>query len=175
MIGVRRLIGGDADPKRALRPLYALLVAEARRPFWYAEAHVPDTLDGRFDMLALTLSLALIRLEQDGDAGRAPSTHLAELFVDDIDPQLRELGIGDLVVGKHVGRMMGALGGRLAAYREGLSGAGHLEDALARNLWRGNPPDALAIERAAMAARALAARLAATPLSDLLAGRMLAS
>ena len=56
-----------------------------------------------------------------------------------MDPQLREIGIGDLLVGKHVGRMMGMLGGRLGAYRDGLA-AGDLKPALVRNLYRGEAP-----------------------------------
>ena len=109
-----RLFGrGERD---ALAPLYKAVVAEARRPDWYRQGRVPDTLDGRFDMVAAVLSLVLLRLEEEGDAGRAPSAHLTELFVEDMDGQLRERGIGDIVVGKHVGRMMGALGGRLGAF-----------------------------------------------------------
>ena len=91
-----RLFGrGERD---ALAPLYKAVVAEARRPDWYRQGRVPDTLDGRFDMVAAVLSLVLLRLEEEGDAGRAPSAHLTELFVEDMDGQLRERGIGDIAV-----------------------------------------------------------------------------
>ena len=80
---------------------------------------MPDTLDGRFDMIAAILALVLLRLEAEGEAGRGPSVLLTEIFIDDMDGTLRQIGIGDYVVGKHVGRMMGALGGRLAAFRAG--------------------------------------------------------
>ena len=96
--------------------LYAAVVARARMPHWYVEGAVPDTIDGRFDMIAAVLAMAMLRLESD-PAGAPAATHLAEAFVDDMDPQLREIGIGDLLVGKHIGRMMGMLGGRLGAYR----------------------------------------------------------
>src|SRR3546814_14845384 len=64
------------------------------------------------------------------------SVWLTELFVDDMDGQLRQIGIGDMIVGKHIGRMMSALGGRLSAYRSGLGAGESLEDALVRNLYR---------------------------------------
>ena len=89
-----------------------------------------------------------------------------------MDGQLRQIGIGDVVVGKHVGRMMGALGGRLGAYRDGLA-AGDLGPALVRNLYRGEPPAAraLAVQRrtADDFCRATAVR---PPLDALLAGQL---
>ena len=68
------------------------------------------------------------------------SVWLTELFVDDMDGQLRQEGIGDVVVGKHIGRMVSALGGRLAAYRAALSGEADFGEALTRNLYRGEAP-----------------------------------
>jgi len=141
--------------------LYRAVVERARAPYWYVEGGVPDTIDGRFDMIAAVLAMVMLRLESD-PAGNAAATHLAEAFVDDIDPQLREIGIGDLMVGKHVGRMMGMLGGRLGAYREGIA-AGELKPALIRNLYRGEAPadSALAhVERELLALRAAVASLA---------------
>lgn len=131
---------GEKDERLALAPLYEAVVARGRLPFWYAEGGVPDTLDGRFDMIAAILSTVLIRLESEGEKGLGPSALLTELFIDDMDGQLRQIGIGDIVVGKHVGRMMSALGGRLAAYREALTGAVGLDAALTRNLYRGEAP-----------------------------------
>ena len=135
-------------------PLYRAVVARAREPHWYLSGGVADTLDGRFDMIAAVLAMVMLRLEGDS-AGTATATFLAEAFVDDMDPQLREIGIGDLLVGKHVGRMMAMLGGRLGAYRDALA-AGNLKPALVRNLYRGTAPGdaALAhVERALLALR----------------------
>jgi cytochrome b pre-mRNA-processing protein 3 len=152
------------------RALYAAVVATARAPHWYLDGGVPDTVDGRFDMVAAVLSLVLIRLEGD-PLGPAPSAHLAEQFVDDMDGQLREIGIGDIVVGKHVGRMLGMLGGRLGAYRDGLAG-GDLDGAIVRNIFRGAAPApaALAHVRARLVALHQALRDLAT--SALLDGAM---
>jgi len=70
---LKRLFGAR-DDRVALRPLYATIVERGRDPAWYAQGGVPDTLDGRFDMVATMLSLVLIRLEREGDPGRLPST-----------------------------------------------------------------------------------------------------
>jgi cytochrome b pre-mRNA-processing protein 3 len=167
---LRTLLGIGADPREALIPLYNSIVVEARQPAWYAGMGVPDTLDGRFDMVAAVLALVLMRLDAEGAAGRRPGALLTELFVADMDGQLREIGVGDVVVGKHVGNMMAAMGGRLAAYRETIDDDAAFEQALVRNLWRG---EADADARPALVAermRAIAARLAATAVETLTAG-----
>jgi cytochrome b pre-mRNA-processing protein 3 len=74
------------DPDVAL-PLYDAVVARARQPHWYVEGQVPDTLDGRFDMIAAVLAMLLLRLEDDPD-GTILSVQLTERFVDDIDAQI---------------------------------------------------------------------------------------
>ena len=126
-----RIFGTAPDPREALRPLWHRIVAIARETTWYRDCAVADTLAGRFDMVTTVLALALIRME--GDPALAPHTALlTELFVEDMDGQLRESGLGDVVVGKHVGRQMAALGGRLGAYRMALSGAGETLTAAAR-------------------------------------------
>jgi cytochrome b pre-mRNA-processing protein 3 len=137
-------IFGETGARAGLAPLYRALVARGRAPFWYREGGVPDTLDGRFDMVAAMMALALIRLEAEGEAGRAPIARLTESFVEDMDGTLRQIGIGDYVVGKHVGRMMGALGGRLAAFRAARSGDAW-DEAVRRNIFHEAPPSADAV------------------------------
>ena len=124
--------------------LYNAAVAKGREPHWYVTGAVPDTVDGRFDMITAIVAMVMLRLESDEPAGAAPSARLTECFVTDMDGQMRELGIGDVVVGKKIGKLMSLLGGRLGAYRTGLA-AGSLDEALVRNLYRGAapPPDAL--------------------------------
>lgn len=159
---------GRTDPREALQPLYQAVVAEARQPHWYLDGAVPDTLDGRFDMLVAVLAQALVRLEQLGAAQE--SVWLTELFVDDMDGQLRQEGIGDVVVGKHVGRMMSALGGRISAYRAALSQGGDLAEALRRNLYRGQETDAAAVAHVENTLRVRWARLSHLGLDALLKG-----
>lgn len=118
------------------RALYAQIVAQARQPEFYDRCGVPDTLDGRFEMLALHVFLVLRRLKGE----RRPAASLAQELLDtmfaDMDENLREMGVGDLSVGKRVKQMARAFYGRIAAYEDGLDGAaGVLEAALARNLF----------------------------------------
>jgi cytochrome b pre-mRNA-processing protein 3 len=79
----------DKKQRAGLAPLYAAIVAEGRDPLWYREGEVPDTIDGRFDMIAAVTALVMLRLEAEGDAGRTPSVLLAEIFIDDMDATLR--------------------------------------------------------------------------------------
>ena len=158
-------------PDRGTAPaLYDAVVALGRAPHWYQAGAVPDTIDGRFDMIAAVLSMLLLRLESD-PAGVPQSTKLAECFIDDMDGQLREIGIGDVVVGKHLGRMMGMLGGRLGAYRDGLA-AGSLRAALVRNLYRGDAPSDAALAYVERALLALRERFAAAPTAMIVAGKL---
>ncbi|WP_416907542.1 MAG: ubiquinol-cytochrome C chaperone family protein [Polymorphobacter sp.] len=159
---LKRAIGAT-PPNLPGTALYGAIVAEARRPDWYLAGEVPDTLDGRFDMVALVLSLTLLRFEGDSDP-RAPQTSadITDRFISDMDGNLRQDGVGDQVVAKHLGRMMAALGGRLGAYREAGDDDGKLGAALTRNLWRGAAPSQDALAWVVAEARRLQARLAAT-------------
>jgi cytochrome b pre-mRNA-processing protein 3 len=114
---ISRLFGKSQDDRAALRPLWARVVELARAREWYATCGVADTMQGRFDMLALVLAAVMLRMERE-EALIAPSALLNELFIADMDGQLRQSGVGDLVVGKRMGKLMGALGGRIAALRE---------------------------------------------------------
>ena len=162
-----RLFGGGRQVDAAL-PLYNAVVLRAREEHWYLAGAVPDTVDGRFDMIAAVLSMLLLRLEEE-PAGAEPAARLTERFVDDMDAQLRQLGIGDIVVGKQIGKMMAALGGRLGAYRDGLA-AGGFEDALVRNLYRGTAPDPAALAHVADRLRRLHTDLTSIPIDQLLTG-----
>jgi cytochrome b pre-mRNA-processing protein 3 len=166
-----------SEGREALLPLYHAVVAEARQPVWYAEAHVPDTREGRLEMVSAILALVLIRLEALGDEAKRPAVYLTEVFVDDMDGQLREDGVGDVVVGKRIGKMMSALGGRLAAYRESFVDGdvdAALEAALLRNLYRGQTPTAAALALASGRMRWLHGHLATRNLAALLNGELAA-
>ena len=162
---LERLLG---ERREAALPLYTIVVDRARAEHWYVAGSVPDTVDGRFDMIAAVLAFVLLRLEEEPDAATL-SAQLTERFVDDMDGQLRQLGIGDVVVGKHVGKMMSMLGGRLGAYRAGLA-AGDLKPALIRNLYRGVAPADAAVAHVAAALIQFEAGLAALTLAQIDAG-----
>ncbi len=165
---LKRLLRPRGDDLARYRPLWHRVVELSRDPHWYREGGVADTLIGRFDAVTLVLSAVLLRMERD-EILIEPSARLTELFVTDMDGQLRESGVGDLVVGKHMGKLMGALGGRLGAYREALAQDDNaaLGGAITRNvtLRDGASPD-----EAAVMMRSLAATLAKADSAALLAG-----
>jgi cytochrome b pre-mRNA-processing protein 3 len=132
--------------------LYAAVTRRAREPEFFARFAVEDTLDGRFDLLTLHAGLVLERLKA---AGAAP---LSQAFVDAVfigfDEALRELGSGDIGMGKRMKKLADAFYGRLQAYGEAKDEAA-LEDALVRNLYRGaRLPAAKAMARYMLSARA---------------------
>ena len=155
--------------------LYRAVVAAARTPDWYVQGEVPDTVDGRFDIVALMLGLVLLRLEQSGGPQAQFSADLTERFIADMDGSLRELGVGDQNVGKHVGRMVSALGGRLGAYRDALAEgapASALPEALQRNVYRAAVVEPAALAWLTVEVRAAWATIGALPTAQLLAGKL---
>jgi cytochrome b pre-mRNA-processing protein 3 len=163
-------IFGETRQRAPLDPLYRAIVARGREPAWYREGRVPDTLDGRFDMIAAILALVLLRMEAEGEAGRGPSVLLTEIFIDDMDGTLRQIGVGDYVVGKHVGRMMSALGGRIAALRTARERA--FRDAVARNVFHEAAPSQEAVAFVAGRLEHFAAALERTGFTALVGGRL---
>jgi len=161
----RKLFGSEPDPREAQRPLWNAVIATARAPHWYSEGGVPDTLDGRFDMISLILALVLHRIDED-PAQAVAGVRLTELFVDDMDGQMRQIGFGDMVVGKQIGRMVGALGGRLGAYRAP-DGSEELKAALVRNLWRGKDAPEAGLAHVMAGVASLRAGLSATSVEAL--------
>jgi cytochrome b pre-mRNA-processing protein 3 len=175
LASLKRLVSGP--PPAPADQLYAAVVAQARRPEWYVDGGVPDTLDGRFDMVALILSLLLLRLEEvTGGNVRHPaaqlSADLADRFIADMEGNLREDGISDQAVPRHLGQMMAALGGRLGAYRAARGDAAAMAEALSRNLYRGADVPVAATAHVVAATRRLSGQLAATSFARLNTGIM---
>ena len=116
--------------------LYLALVAQARRPEFYAQRDVPDTLDGRFELITLHAFLVIRRLNVEGEIGQKLSQALFDAMFGDMDRALREMGVGDLGVGKRVKMMAKGHFGRAAAYEAALlAGKQSLIDVLLRNLY----------------------------------------
>lgn len=167
--------------------LYRSIVAEARRPIFYLEHGVPDTVTARFDMIVLVMAVVLHRLRAEPlpPAGtkvttgrRATDPHelgrqLLDLFFTEMDQSLREMGIGDVAVPKRIKKLASAWNGRVQAYDAALAAvdADAFAEAIARNVHAGldDRSGAAALARHALAAEAV---LAVTPLADVLAGRI---
>lgn len=171
------------DPNEAAAyALYRTVVAQARRPEFYTDLGVPDTLDGRFDMITLHAFLVLYRLRgvERKDAGKALSQRLFDLMFADMDQNLREMGVGDLSVGKKIKAMTQAFNGRIHAYDAGLAapedGAdanATLRGALRRNVFGTiGDEDPVALSRMADYVRAEVQGLARQPDDAILKGQV---
>jgi cytochrome b pre-mRNA-processing protein 3 len=126
--------GLTKHPQRG-RALFGTLVAVAREPGWYVEGEVPDSLDGRFRVLATVLALAIVRLEAGGPAAQQESVALTECFVEAMDNEHRQLGIGDPTLGKTVRKLVGSLGRRVVLWRDSV-GMAEWSRAVADSLYR---------------------------------------
>lgn len=127
------------DP--AAQTLYAAIVEQARQPAFYLVCGVADTVQGRFEMIALHMFLVLHRLKKEGKAGANLAQDLFDLMFADMDRNLRELGTGDLAVGKRIKTLAQGLYGRVVAYERGLApdADASLRDSLSRNVFSGTP------------------------------------
>ena len=164
---LERLLGRK-PAETNLRPLWHRVVEIAREPQWYARGGIADSVAGRFDAITLVLGVVLLRMEAS-EPVRGHTARLTELFVADMDGQLRQSGVGDVVMGKHMGRLISALGGRIDALRDALAQAdnANLVAAIERNVTLIGSGDTAAV---AHELRALAASLAQTDDAALLAG-----
>ncbi len=136
VFSLRSILKPNAETELA-RALYAETILAARRTVFFNEGGVPDTPEGRFEMVALTAFLVLQRLKQI-EGAQSLSQKYFDVMFDDIDSNLRELGVGDLSVGKKVKKLAESFYGRIKAYESGLNATGNeiLCAALTRNVFR---------------------------------------
>lgn len=150
--------------------IYGQLVTRAKARIFYDGYGVPDTLDGRFDMVLLHCFLIINRLVDEGQAGRDFNQALFDATFASMDQTLREMGIGDMGVPKRMRRMMQSFNGRMHAYAEAVK-SGEIENALRRNLYAGAYVDAIALEKMVDYVRISSEALKARPVTDILEGR----
>ena len=160
--------------ERAGFSLYGRAVAIAREPYFYRTLSVPDTLDGRFDLIGLHVCLLIRRLQTLAPPGPDLAQAVFDAMFRDMDGNLREMGVGDLSVGRRVRQMWEALHGRAAAYGTALDAGDPtaLASALARNVWRGEALPKGSPEAITRLALAQDAHLKKQPLSVFLAGNV---
>jgi cytochrome b pre-mRNA-processing protein 3 len=143
--------------------IYSACLSAARRPELYLSYGVPDTLAGRFEMVAVALSPVLDRLMRKPDGDPELARLVSECFVDDMDGTFREMGMSDTAVPKRMKTLYGAFAGRMTAYREATGDAHALKGAVARNVF----PDCTDDKRAEALARYLRAATDAIGSADL--------
>jgi cytochrome b pre-mRNA-processing protein 3 len=149
--------------------LFAAVTAQARVAHWYRGGGVPDTIDGRFRVLATVAALAIVRLERDGPDGDAASAALTERFIDAMETEHREIGLGDPSLGKQVRRLVGALARRAALWRDAVAETGGWDAAVTDSLYGDAPLDD-ACKHSAAALRRLWVNLEQRSLAQLMEG-----
>jgi cytochrome b pre-mRNA-processing protein 3 len=164
----------DSAVKNAAHRIYLLSVEQSRRPAFYVHCGVGDTPDGRFDMIALHAALVLRRLKRDGDVTADLAQEIFDLMFADMDQNLREMGVGDIGVGKRVKGMAQGFYGRLAAYDAALEVSGNelLIAALRRNLFRKSTPTDRQVAAVAEYVRRATALMDAQTTRSFLAGKV---
>jgi cytochrome b pre-mRNA-processing protein 3 len=161
-----------AKPLADAGPLYAAVVAEARRPDWYLAAAVPDTIDGRFAVLTSLLALADIRLERGADPARELGPRLAEAYIADMDAQMREAGFGDPSLGKQVRMMVGSLASRVDRWQLAVEAIEPWDSVAKLNLYGDSPPAGDAVEAGVEATKAWWQRLQSASDAAIIAGQI---
>ncbi len=160
-------------PQQAAELAYRQVVEHARQPGFFTDGGVPDTVDGRFELICLHAFLYLRRLREAPTEAAGPGQRFFDTMFADFDRSLREMGVGDLGVGREIRRMAEAFYGRVAAYERGLAAEdGVLQAALARNLFGTAPTTPAQLAAMARYMRREAAQLSRQPIRDLLAGKV---
>jgi cytochrome b pre-mRNA-processing protein 3 len=165
------LFRGLTAPTTSGERLFDAITAEARQRHWYVEGEIPDTLDGRFAVLATVAALATVRLEQLGEDGNSLSVALTERFVEVMESEHRELGIGDPSLGKTVRKLVGSLARRTRLWRDATSGARAWRDCARESLYKREPNDD-ALQHSSRGLEALWSRLQSAGAAELADGRM---
>jgi cytochrome b pre-mRNA-processing protein 3 len=161
-----------SGPPQAIHDIYQIIVDQARKPRFYTDLDVPDSVDGRFEMVTLHAFLVIRRLKGESESSSDAAQALFDLMFEDMDVSLREMGAGDRGVGKRVKAMVQAFYGRIASYEAGLAGEeGALEDALSRNVYATVEPREAAVAELACYLCAQAAHMVTLNLPDVENGK----
>jgi cytochrome b pre-mRNA-processing protein 3 len=159
------------ERRQAAAAAYRAIVERARNPWFFQGWGVPDTLDGRFELLALHAFLLMNRLKAERAATADFAQELFDTMFADLDRSVREMGATDIGVGRHVKAMARGFYGRIAAYETGLSGDdAALRDALARNLFGTVVAGEAQLAMATSYLRTQVETLRAAPIAHLLTG-----
>ena len=152
-------------------PLFDALTGEARRPHWYVEGKVPDTLGGRFAVLATLLALTMARLERDGEDGNGTSAALTERFIEVMESEHRELGMGDPTLGRTMRKLVASLARRAGLWRSAVDGERDWFETTRESLYEENV-EADALDHCATELKRFWTRLENASLDDLKQGKL---
>ena len=147
---LRFLFGGLTDRQKPSRRLFDRMVEEARSPHWYVEGQVPDTLEGRFAMLATVCALTIVRIETEEDSARQ-SAAFTERFVEAMDAEHRQMGMNDPALGKRVRKLVSALARRAGEWRQAIAGEVDWKAVTISSVYRGEETSTDAMSHTARA------------------------
>ena len=159
-----------AEPARGAS-LFDALTAKAREKHWYVESTVPDTIDGRFAVLATLTAIVLTRLEQLGEEGNAAAVALTERFIEVMESEHRELGIGDPTLGRTVRKLVSSLAKRAELWRGAVADEREWNEAARESLYR-DGVSADALRHSAEALRSFWSKLRAANVDTLQNGKL---
>ncbi|MBI1262396.1 MAG: hypothetical protein GC184_11790 [Rhizobiales bacterium] len=173
LLGGRALFGGkEGDDSPYL--LYRQLVERSRQPVFYLDFGIPDTVEGRFEMISLHAFLTMRRLKHQNPEAKAFGQKVFDVMFDDMDQAMREMGVSDLRVGKKIKALAESFFGRIVAYEDGLAAPDDtmLQDVLARNVYGEVTARPEQLSALAGYIRASIARLDTQPVSELMGGNI---
>jgi len=159
------------EPKRG-EALFRLAVAEARQAHWFVQGGVPDTVNGRFAVLATVAALMIVRLEQAGARGEEASVALTERLVEALDAEVREMGVSDPGIGKQVRKLVGSVAARVGRLRAVTKGDAGWTDEIRKSLYLDEPADGDAAAHSEQALNGFWSRLCASGPEDLIEGNL---
>jgi len=160
---------------QSVAAIYDTVMRQSRSPELYLEMSVPDTVDGRFDLLAVHMHMVLRRIKDQGDSAQIMGQKLFDAMFRDMDTQLREIGIGDMGIGKRIKKMAQGFYGRMESFDVGLDSEDEsiLSAALERNVYRhGLPEHPEALTRLAAYVRAQHGHIESQTIDDIVAGKL---
>ena len=167
------LFKASASQNTVAMELYSSVVAQARQPYFYTDLAVPDTPDGRYDMIMIHAFLLLHRLKQDLPNTEEISQAVFDIMFEDMDKSLREMGAGDVGIGRRIKEMAKGFYGRIAAYEDGLNrDDDSLNLALQRNVYRQSIAEDDQVRALSSYMRREAANLSNQPIEALLTGKL---
>ena len=168
---LKRILNFIARPiaSPAIESLYRACVAQARQPVFYTEIGIPDSVDGRFDLLIFHVLLVILRLQDH----TGETQQLFDILFADMDKNLREMGVSDISIAKKMKPMLAAFYGRAKAYEDSLAADdATLSSVLQRNMFGTATANSAALQRLTAYARHTQAALAAQPTDALLSGHI---
>jgi cytochrome b pre-mRNA-processing protein 3 len=151
--------------------LFESVTAAARRPSWYREGQIPDTFDGRFALLSTITALVIVRAEREGRTGDRVSVALTERFIEVMESEHRELGLGDPTLGRTVRKLVSLVSKKVDLWRRAIQGEADWVEASRESLYKSEiEPDAL--RHSSEALKQLWSGLSKTGLNELEQGKL---